>query len=94
MPVYDQVLQDEYLSILMGLLTKYGIDVSKIENDINFRVEFIELVIKKDRHEFKRIIQELERKMPLPVVLDVKTTLLSNFSEYDKELEVVENGIS
>jgi len=86
MPVYDEASQNNFLQALNNLLTSYGVDTDPILTDLaNFRVEFMGLIIKKDRQEAKRIGQILKANLTSTQWNGVKNIILTNFTEYNSE---------
>lgn len=83
MPIYDEALQNSYLLALDNLLTKYGVNTAPVKNNlVNFKVEFMDLVIKKDRQEALRIGQVLKANLTATQWTGVKNIILNNFTEY------------
>ena len=83
MPVYDEATQNSFLIALNTLLTNYGVDTTPAQNDLaNFKVDFMDLIIKKDRQEARRIGQVLKENLTAAQWNKAKQIILENFTEY------------
>lgn len=86
MPVYNEAIQTEYKSVLGKLLKKYGVDVSPVKDSPAFDVEFFDLVIQKDRREFKALLSVLKDNLTSKQLLALRDILLEHFPEYTAEI--------
>ena len=86
MPVYDKASQDSFLITLRDLMTSYGINVSSLKDNADFKVDFMDLIIKKDRQEARRIAEVLKANLTTAQWLGIKNIIISNFPEITSEI--------